>query len=291
MVDTLTRLGREAFADAAVDWNTDTIKAALVDLATGETAVKAITGATNATPIVVTATAHGFSNGDFVVVINVGGNLAANGLWKVANVAANTFELTDPITGTNVAGSAAYTSGGHAICLGAVSTVGKFYSDWDGMLSGTAQTLTSPTLVGGVLDAADPSFASIANLTRGCILFFKDTGTASTSRVVGILTGRQVVTCAVTTNSGATSLPVERLRAGIANGTVLHFSNGATATLTAAANAGDRTLTVSSTAATITAGNRAECGVNGAGLPLNIGSTPVTVSVTFDNGDNKIFVI
>lgn len=80
--------------------------------------LRTITGATNATPIVITSTAHGFTNGQLVYVERVGGNTAANGRRLVANVAANTFELQDPTTGLNVAGNGAYTSGG------------RVYPDW-----------------------------------------------------------------------------------------------------------------------------------------------------------------
>lgn len=66
----------------------------------------AITGATNATPIVITSNGHGLSNNDMVAIASVGGNTAANGIWSVANVAANTFELEGST------GSGAYTSGG-----------------------------------------------------------------------------------------------------------------------------------------------------------------------------------
>lgn len=64
----------------------------------------AITGATNATPIVITSNGHGLSNNDLVGILNVGGNTAANGIWSVANVAANTFELEGST------GSGAYTA-------------------------------------------------------------------------------------------------------------------------------------------------------------------------------------
>lgn len=66
-----------------------------------------VTGATNATPIVITSNSHGLSNGDCVGVASVGGNTAANGyIWKVANKATNTFELEGS------SGNGAYTSGG-----------------------------------------------------------------------------------------------------------------------------------------------------------------------------------
>lgn len=65
---------------------------------------QAITGATNATPIVITANSHGLSNGDQAYVSGVLGNTAANGTWTVANVAANTFELATSV------GNGAYTA-------------------------------------------------------------------------------------------------------------------------------------------------------------------------------------
>lgn len=54
---------------------------------------KTITAVTKANPGVATSTAHGFSNGD-VVVISCAGMIQLNGVAaRVANVTANTFEL------------------------------------------------------------------------------------------------------------------------------------------------------------------------------------------------------
>jgi len=77
---------------------------------------KTITGITKANPGVVTSTAHGFSNGDTVVISGVVGMTQVNGKrFKVANVATNTFELQD-IDGNNVNTSSytTYSSGGVA---------------------------------------------------------------------------------------------------------------------------------------------------------------------------------
>jgi hypothetical protein len=71
-------------------------------------ATKSITGATNATPISITCTAHGYSTGDTVVIASVGGNTAASGTWEITSTGANTFTLDGS------AGNAAYTSGGTA---------------------------------------------------------------------------------------------------------------------------------------------------------------------------------
>lgn len=72
---------------------------------------KAITGASNAAPIVITSNGHGFTADDLVTVQGVGGNSAANGVWIVANPTANTFELLGSV------GNGAYTSGGEVLDL------------------------------------------------------------------------------------------------------------------------------------------------------------------------------
>jgi hypothetical protein len=77
---------------------------------------KTITGITQANPGVVTSTAHGYSNGDTIVISGVVGMTQVNGKrFKVANVTANTFQLQN-IDGNNVNTSShtAYTSGGIA---------------------------------------------------------------------------------------------------------------------------------------------------------------------------------
>jgi hypothetical protein len=77
---------------------------------------KTITAITKANPGVVTSTAHGFSNGDTVVITGVVGMTQVNGKrFKVASVTANTFALQD-IDGVNVNTTSytTYTSGGIA---------------------------------------------------------------------------------------------------------------------------------------------------------------------------------
>ena len=85
---------------------------------------KTISGATKANPVVITATAHGFSNGDHVIIASVGGMTELNGVTGiVANKTTNTFELTD-VDGTNINSTAftTYTSGGTASKIVEVST-------------------------------------------------------------------------------------------------------------------------------------------------------------------------
>lgn len=80
------------------------------------TSGKTISGATQADPVVITATAHGFSAGDEVYITGVGGMSEINGrFFRVANPNTNDFELVDQF-GNAVDGTAfgAYTSGGTA---------------------------------------------------------------------------------------------------------------------------------------------------------------------------------
>lgn len=65
-----------------------------------------VTGATNASPIVITSANHKLSTGNRVTVASVGGNTAANGTFAVTVLTSNTFSL-DSSTGNG-----AYTSGG-----------------------------------------------------------------------------------------------------------------------------------------------------------------------------------
>jgi len=85
---------------------------------------KTISGATKANPVVITATSHGFSNGDHVIIGSVAGMVELNGVTGiVANKTTNTFELTD-VDGTNINSSAftTYTSGGTASRIVEITT-------------------------------------------------------------------------------------------------------------------------------------------------------------------------
>jgi len=88
-------------------------------------ATVAITDATNANPIVITSAAHGYSNGDLILIVAVTGNTASNGWRLVANKTVNTFELTT-LAGVNVAGNGAFGAGG---------TAAKASSATDGLVS------------------------------------------------------------------------------------------------------------------------------------------------------------
>lgn len=67
----------------------------------------AVTSSTDATPIVVTATSHGLATGDLVMIFGHTTNIAANGIFRVTKVDANSFQLKDMVSGASIAGSGA----------------------------------------------------------------------------------------------------------------------------------------------------------------------------------------
>jgi len=51
----------------------------------------------------------------------------------------------------------------------------------------TSANLASKTATGGVADAADPTFTSVTGATVEAVILYKDTGTASTSRLLAYI--------------------------------------------------------------------------------------------------------
>jgi len=85
---------------------------------------KTISGATQANPVVITATSHGYNNGDEISITSVAGMTELNNKrYLVANKTTNTFEITN-VDGTNINGTGftAYTSGGVANRVYEIST-------------------------------------------------------------------------------------------------------------------------------------------------------------------------
>jgi hypothetical protein len=80
----------------------------------GDTLYNAIANVSNTTPIRVTSAGqNNLSNGDTVVIDQVGGDTAANGTFKVGNASKTTFDLFDAATGTIPVGpNGSYTGGG-----------------------------------------------------------------------------------------------------------------------------------------------------------------------------------
>lgn len=97
-----------------------------------------VTGATNATPIVITTATHGLSTGDYVFIEGVTGNTAANGFWTITYVSATQFSLDTSV------GNGAYVSGGVVACAGfATVLLQESYSD---TFTGTEEIPGGPML-------------------------------------------------------------------------------------------------------------------------------------------------
>lgn len=276
-------IGRQGLADS-INWQTDTIKAMLIDKAQADTAIKAITNVTNATPMVATAASHGFQNGDIVCMAGVGGCTAANGTWKAAGVTTNTFQLTTVKDGLNSTGNGAYTSGGAAIDLTLTATI----ADINAGRVGTDQTLGSKTDTAGVLDAADITFPAFTG-NVDWISINKDTGTDATGTPIVFVDGKQQVVVAADASSSATTLWVEPLAGPIASGVVMVMSNGQSVTLSGSAVAGARSLSVNALGGAIAAGHTADVATTGAGLPATLSNS--AFAVAWDNGASRIIRI
>lgn len=106
----------------------------------------AITGATHATPIVVTAAGHGLVDGAVVTIAGVGGNTVANGTHVAHVLSSSTFELVGTIA------AADYTTGGTLQFTGLI-------------FSGTGTSV--PTLTGTPLDAYYGEITITKGGTRG----------------------------------------------------------------------------------------------------------------------------
>ncbi len=95
-----------------------------------------VSGATNASPIVITtATNHGVANDEWVVIEGVVGNTAANGFFKAASITDTTLALVGST------GNGAYVSGG---ILGEFFSIDGTWTDGDlgGFTSSSAGVLT-----------------------------------------------------------------------------------------------------------------------------------------------------
>lgn len=276
--------GRDAFLNKVIGWTADTQKALLLDLSVAGTWNKLITGVTNANPAVYTSNGHGFSNGDIIVNLGIGGNLSANQLGLVASVSANTYQMTT-LEGLVVAGSAAYTSGGFAVNL----TQAQFVAQILGNRVGTDQTLAGTSSTRGIANATSPftwPTVPAGNPAQAVVLYDAAGGSDATNRLELWQDGKVRVVANTAVLATATTVLVEPLRAQLWDGStgpapVLSWSDGHTSTLAAAANQGDRSLTITAQAAGgVAIGSTAEAFDFGGGLPV----TPSGGNISFTIG-------
>ena len=62
----------------------------------------------------------------------------------------------------------------------------EFFSTLSSHVVGTPQTLTSKTVTGGVLDAADVTFSAVPTAAVNYCAIYKDTGSAATSPLIAL---------------------------------------------------------------------------------------------------------
>lgn len=68
---------------------------------------QSLSSSTDATPVVVTKTAHGYSTGDVLAISGHTTNLTVNGIRRITVLTSATFSLQDPYSNANIAGSGA----------------------------------------------------------------------------------------------------------------------------------------------------------------------------------------
>jgi hypothetical protein len=104
--------------------------------------------ASNASPIVLTVTSHGYATGDWVYVKDVLGNTAANGQFQIEKVDDNSFKLLGST------GNGAYTSGGTVRRLYLLQYLG--ITDWTlaDVYGGTVEETIEPNDIPTVIQLA-----------------------------------------------------------------------------------------------------------------------------------------
>jgi len=116
----------------------------------------AIASSTDATPIVITANAHGRSTGDRVLIFGHTTNVAANGIYVITVLTANTFSLQDEFTRLNVVGSGAGAGAGGLVLL---APPVLYVQDFRNVILqvGTTGTATVTLRIAGSLGRPEPT--------------------------------------------------------------------------------------------------------------------------------------
>ena len=228
----------------------DTIKADLLIMTTAAGKVAVVSTVSNTTPMVVTTTgAHGYTTGDIVVVEGVGGTTAANGTWQAGTTASTTFQLLTRLDGVNSTGNGVYTSGGFCVDITTAATATDLGANGGSNANGTAVSLTGQTISAfGIFNASSVTWSGLSATKSWAVALWDST---ASNNLIAWINGNQQVYVVTQAASSSTAIAVNRLPSAIATGTTLIFSDGASATLSSQANAGDTSLAVSSTAATI----------------------------------------
>ena len=119
-----------------------------------------VSAVTNASPAVATSTAHGLSNGDYVV-FSSGWSRLNNRTFRVANVATNTFELE----GIDTTSTTTYPAGSGTGTVKKVTTWTQIQQVLTSSTSGGEQQFTDYQFLESDAATSIPTFKSPARLT------------------------------------------------------------------------------------------------------------------------------
>lgn len=182
----------------------------------------AISGASKANPCQITATSHGFVNGDWVVITSVGGMTQLNGrTFIVANATTHTFTLQTP-QGTAVisTGYTTYTSGGVATKVYTVSTpyIEADLADLDYVQSEDVLYITHPSYAVRKLSRTGHTSWTLSTVT------FAPSISAPTNlaRSAGSGTGKNIVVTAVSNTNEESR--ISNVLAGVGSGDTLTWT-------------------------------------------------------------------
>lgn len=157
-----------------------------------------ITAVTNTVPAIVTAVAHGFSNGDEVAIVGVQGMTQLNGnRYYVDGVTANTFQLKNQIDNTDIDATAygVYTSGGTVAKIFQLTTPYSISDIYELRYTQSADvmTITHNGYPPKELRRTDHNAWTLDDLAIGPVIS-APTGVSVTVNTVGVQTARYKVT-------------------------------------------------------------------------------------------------
>ena len=125
----------------------------------------AVTSSTDATPIVVTATAHGRSTGDLVLIYGHTTNIAANGVFRITKVNDNSFQLQDKDSGADIVGTGGGAgSSGLVIPAPKIPLINDFRNAVLAVL--TSGTTTSTLKIAGANTGDSPNFGATVSASN-----------------------------------------------------------------------------------------------------------------------------
>jgi hypothetical protein len=206
----------------------------------------------------------------------------------VASPAGSTLALqsNDDYNPLNTTGNGVWAGTACMINLSKMAT----FADVDGAKVGgqADKSLANCTvLANGVIDSDDPaSWTAWTGTATAFLLALGATPGAVGNIPMVFQDGKTSVKVAATVTTGATSIPIEPLGGAVASGVTIVFSNGVSATLSAGAAEGARTLAVNAISAGIAVGHTGDALVTGSGLPATLNSG--TLTETFSSGANRI---